>query len=85
MLSLTSVERRQIQQGRVNVRRVVDSVFPSPLQGRVAELLRQSRDYKTELSRITDDLERLQARIHNIGAPTNSDCAVERENESPRE
>ena len=59
---------------RVNVRRSVESVGSTPLQARICELMQQSKHHQAEISRITEELERLQAQIRDIGSPKLKDA-----------
>ena len=63
----------------MNVRDVSDST-PS-IHARISELLTQSRHHQTELARITEELDRLQCQIRDIGCPKNTDVTTEERKE----
>jgi peptidoglycan hydrolase CwlO-like protein len=52
----------------VDIRKILDSVTSSPLQSRIRELLRQSQDHQTELSRIADELESIHEQLKAMKA-----------------
>lgn len=52
----------------MNARQARDSVIPSALAERIKELVAQSQNCQFDLARITEELERLQQQIAQIGA-----------------
>ena len=65
----------------VNVRQALSAILASPLQARICELVQQSKQHQAELTRICEDLERLQTRIRDIGSPKLTDATPQERDE----
>ena len=70
---LSSADARQSVP--VNLRDAYDSVLPSALAMRIKELHRQSQRYQESLTRLQDELDRLQAMIADIGSAKQADAS----------